>query len=173
MKSARLAAGAVAGLLVLDLLLNLPGISAGSVAASLLVPSIDLLVVGAILFMAAQSPAGARRTLRMVAVAVLLVLACYEVASRFGVASPAALFGTGTAARVASCAVSLVILAAGFVAAWLAAGLVLRGIETPVLRNGFIALVALVAIVHVVSGGRVLAQSVVPRMVRDIAALIA
>lgn len=170
MKTALVSVGAVAGLLALDLLLNLPGVRAGTVAGSLLLPSIDLLVIGAILLGGAQSGAGGRRALRLVAVLALLVIAGYEAVSRFGIAAAIGLFGTGAAARVASGAVSLLALAAAGLASWLAAGLVLLGLRTLLARSVFVAAVSAAAILQVLTGGKVLAPSLVPRMARDIAA---
>jgi hypothetical protein len=55
MQAAKSLPGLVAGLLFFDLLINLPGFSTASPVASLLAPSIDLLVVSAALVGIAQA----------------------------------------------------------------------------------------------------------------------
>jgi hypothetical protein len=154
------------GLLSADLLLNLPRLSApadsagylGSWAASLLVPSIDLLMVAAILLIGAQSGDAGRRASRILAAAVIALFDLYAALSRLGTA-PALLAAALPAAAVAG------------LAGWLAAGLVVRGFQSGLTRNAFIALVAVTAILHVALAGRILAPSVVPRMARGLASL--
>ncbi len=72
MRPARGLASLVTGLLLLDLLVNVPAFSAAAPAGSLLVPSIDLLVLVAACMGIAQAGAPARRSLR-IGLAVLAV----------------------------------------------------------------------------------------------------
>ena len=146
------------GLLASDLLLNLPRFSATGWAGSLLAPSIDLLVVSAVLLIGAQSGDAGRRASRILAAALIVALDLYAGLSRFGV-EPWHLL----AALPAAAAVGM--------AGWLAAGLVVRGFQSGVTRSAFLALVALAAILQVALGNRVLAPSVVTSMARDIASL--
>ncbi len=170
--------GLLGGLLLLDVLLDLPGFTANAVVGSLLAPSIDLLVVCAILVTGAQAGESGRRPLRIVALAVLLLLGLYSAGKRFGLEAALLLFGTtprgtveGWVAEAASCLVSLLFLAAAAALGWIATGLVVRGLETRLARSLFIALVAITAILQVVTGNRVLSPSAVPRIARDIAAM--
>ena len=151
-------AGLVIGLLVLDLLLDLPGFIAAPSAFSLLAPSLDLLVVSAILAVGARPGEGGRGVLRVVAAAALLLFAVYDAGTRFGVAELLR-------------PLSLLAIAAAAAVAWLSARLVLGGFQTGLARSVFIIVVAAAALLQVVTGNRVLAPSVVPRMARDIAAL--
>ena len=154
------------GLLLADLLLNLPRFSVsadsagslGSWAGSLLVPSIDLLMVSAILLIGVQSGAGGRRASRILAAAVILIFAVYAALPRMSTA-PALL----AAALAAAVAVGIV--------GWLAATLIVRGFQNGLTRSVFVALVALAAILHVALAGRIFAPSMVPVMARDLVSL--
>ncbi len=157
MKPALRLAGLFAGLLLFNLLLNLPGFTREAPVASLLAPSIDLLVVSALLAFAAQSRPTGRRALRALAVALLLLFTVYEAATRFG---------TDAVFRP----LPLLAVPAGAAAGWLAAGLVLRGFDAALVRSAYVAAVAVTAVVQVMTANKVLTQSIVPRMARDAAA---
>jgi hypothetical protein len=152
------------GLLSADLLLNLPRFSAssssagyrGSWAGSLLAPSIDLLVISAVLLVGAQSGEAGRRASRILAAVIIVVFDLFAGLSRFG--TPTWLL---FAALPAAAALAL--------AGWLATGLFVRGFESALTRNAFLALVAVAAILQVALANRVLTPSVVPSMARDIA----
>jgi hypothetical protein len=113
MRQARGLTGLLAGLLLFDFLVNLPGFSLSSPVGSLLVPSIDLLVIVAACMGIARAGERAKFLLR-VAVAVFAVglLVC-SAGLRFGFGVEAHLFRAGSVGGVAAgWAVSLVLPAA-------------------------------------------------------------
>jgi hypothetical protein len=162
MQTARSIPGLAAGLFLFDLLINLPGLSAASPVASLLIPSIDLLVVAAALLGVSQAGEQARVPLRVVVSVLLMALLAWEAATRFGADEGLPTLGylLGGAAALAAGALSYV-----------SAGPVLRGFSFPMVRSLFVVVVALLAVLQVVSGQHVLAPSVVPRLFRAVASL--
>jgi hypothetical protein len=143
-------------------LVNLPGFSAVSPVASLLLPSIDLLVVAAALLGVSQSGEQARVPLRIAVSVLLVALLAWQAAARFGVDSgfPTLGYFLGGAA----------VLAAGALA-YLSSGPVLRGFSFPIVRSLFIVVVALLAVLQVISGRHVLAPSAIPRLFREVVSL--
>jgi hypothetical protein len=164
----------LAGLLLFDLLLNLPGLDPSSPAASLLAPSIDLLIVAAVCLGAVRSAEASRRVPRIVAAAAVVLLMACALGERFGYDVFAKLFGTGAGAggsAVASLLVSIAGAAAVFVAAYLISSLVVAGFGTTIVQNVFLLLVAASVIVQVLVGARVFVPSVVPRVIQTVGAL--
>ena len=159
--------GLLAGLLLFDVLVNLPGLSPAHPVGSLLVPSIDLLVIAALLWGAAQAGEGTRVVLRIAVCALLVILLGLEIAVRFGADIPLRLLGTGTWVRAAvGCLVSLAVVAAAVVLAYLGSGLVVRGFSSVIVRSVFIAVVAASAVLQVVAGHRLFQPSEIPRLFR-------
>lgn len=166
-------ASLLAGLLLFDLLLNLPALSAASPAASLLAPSIDLLVMAAACLGIRQAAERSRRGLRIAVSLLAGLLLAYGIGARFGFDVVAHLFGDGNGIRIAaSCVASAIIAAAALLAAYLFSGLLMRGFAPPLIPNVFLLVIALCVILQVVSGLRVFAPSVVPRIIKAIASAI-
>jgi hypothetical protein len=163
MSALKSAARLVAGLFAFDLLVNLPGLSTAHPVASLLLPSIDLLVAAAALWGAAQAGDRGRRTLRIVICALLLLLLAAETALRFGIDIPLHMFGWPAAA---GCIVALLIVAAVAAVAWLSSGLVVRGFESAIVRNVFLVVVAALAVLQAVARYHLFASSALPRLFR-------
>ncbi len=159
----------MAGLAVLDVVLNLPELSPAAPVGSLLVPSLDLLVAGAALLLVPYAPTAARGWLRLGICLVLVTVLSFAAATRFG--SPAALLPAGAALGKAAsaravlgwAAAAVLLLGAGAVA-YFASGLVLKGFEQPVVRSVFTVVVAFCAIVQVITGRHVFAPGEIPRI---------
>jgi hypothetical protein len=162
----------LAGLLLLDLLLNLPGLSPASPVASLCAPSIDLLAVAAVCLGAVRSDGAPRRGPRAAAAALAACLMACAVGERFGWTVFVGLFGgTGGFAAAASALVSLACAAAAFLAAYLVSGLVVAGLGDLIARNVFLLVVAASVVVQALAGVRVFAPSVVPKVIRTVGGL--
>jgi hypothetical protein len=158
----------LAGLLLFDLLVNLPGFSPVHPIGTLLAPTIDLLVVAAVLWGAAQAGEGARIPLRVVVCVLLIVLLCLEAATRFGPDIPLRLLGAGSWVRAAAgCILSIAAVAAAAFLAYLGSGLVVRGFSSVMTRSVFLVVVALLAVLQVVTGHRVFGPSEIPRLFRE------
>jgi hypothetical protein len=170
---ARAIPGLLGALVALDLLINLPGLSPAALVASLLAPSIDLLIVAAALVGIAQAAPGARAGLRIALSVVLALLLAVEAGARFGFGAAVLLFGgTAPIVQVASAAVCLVaFLAAGW-AAFLLCGPVLRGFSNLLFRSVFLLVIALCAVVQVASGRHVFSPSALPGLVGRLASLL-
>jgi len=169
MRVPRAMPGFLAGFLVFDLLVNLPGFLPAFPVGSLILPSIDLLVVAAALLGVAQAGGSARVPLRIVTCGLLVILLAFETASRFGSDIALRLLGGGSAAWIAgSCAVSLALVAAAAGVAWLASGLLLQGFSSTIVRSTFLVVVALCAILQVATRYRIFAPSAIPRLFRDL-----
>jgi hypothetical protein len=156
----------VAGLFAFDILVNLPAFSTAHPVGSLIAPSIDLLVAAAALWGAAQAGERPRRTLRIVICALLLLLLAAQAALRFGIDVPARMFGRSPGLAVLGWVVSLVIVAAAGVAAYLSSGLVVRGFAPAIVRNVFLVVVAALAVLQAVTRTHLLAPSALPRLFR-------
>lgn len=162
-------AGLIAGLLLLDLLINLPGWSSAAPVASALAPSVDLLLVAAALMGAATASPGPRLGVRIVVCVLVVFLLGYTAGTRFGFDVSFRLFGGNSAVRLA--AGGLLCAAAGAAAAglaWLFSRLVIHGFSHVVTRSVFLAVAALLTVLQVVSGRHVFTPSEVPRIVRAI-----
>jgi hypothetical protein len=159
----------IAGLLLFDLLINLPGWFPSAPVASALAPSVDLLLVAAALMGAATASPGPRLGVRIVVCVLLVFLLGYAAGTRFGFDIPFRLFGGAEAVPLAAggllCAAA-VAAAAGL--AWLFSRLVIHGFSHLVTRSVFLAVVALLTVLQVVSGRNVFTPSEVPRIVRAI-----
>ena len=162
-------AGLIAGLLLFDLLINLPGWSPSAPVASALAPSVDLLLVAAALMGAATASPGPRLGVRIVVCVLLVFLLGYAAGTRFGFDIPFRLFGGAGAVPLAAggllCAAA-VAAAAGL--AWLFSRLVIRGFSHLVTRSVFLAVVALLTVFQVISGKHVFTPSEIPRIARTI-----
>ena len=169
MQAARSFPGLAAGFLIFDLLINLPGFSSVSPVVSLLVPSIDLLVVAAALAMVAQAGEQARVPLRIVVSVLLAALLGYEATARFGLDAISRTLGFGLPA--AGCVLAGVAVLAVAALSYLGAGPVLRSFSFPIVRSVFIVAVALLAVLQVVSRNRILEPSAIPRLFRDVGSL--
>jgi hypothetical protein len=159
MQRARSTAGLAAGVLLIDLLLNCPGFSTASPVASLLLPSIDLLVVTAALLGAAQAGKEAGRLLQGLVCLLVMSLVVYRTGTRFGFD---VVLRVGWPLTILGCA-------AGLALAWLSGILIVGGFASSITRNVFLLVVALLAVVHILSGNHVFTPSIIPRIVRDIA----
>jgi hypothetical protein len=171
MHTRRALPGLLAGLLLFDVLVNLPGLSPSSPLASLLAPAIDLLVIVAACMGIAQAGEGARRPLR-VAVSVLAVaLVACAAGLRFGFDIMPRLVagGNGSGAGgwgiAAGWVLSAAILGAAGVVSFLLSGLLIAGLQPPVVRSIMLLLIALAAVLQVVSGRRLFGASVIPRLI--------
>ncbi len=162
--------GLIAGLILFDLFLNLPGFDVASPFASLLVPSIDLLVVGAICAGIAQAGESSRRGLRIAAAVFVVFLLVYATGTRFGFGIAFHLFGSAGILVAASCLASLLAIALAGAAGFLLSGLLVRGFSAPLVRSVFVLVIALCAVLQVLLGRHVFAASIIPRVIRDIAA---
>jgi hypothetical protein len=159
--------GLLAGLLLFDVLVNLPGFSLARPIGSLLAPSIDLLVVAAALFGVAQAGERGRVPLRIIICGLLLVLLCLETLVRFGADIPPQLLGGGTwLLATAGCLLCLLVVAAVAFSAYLGSGVVVRGFSSVVVRSVFLAVVAASAVLQVVAGHRLFVPSGLPRLFR-------
>jgi hypothetical protein len=151
MNAALRALGLLAGIVAFDILLNIPGVSGVSPVLSLLAPSIDLLVVLAILMSASY----ATRRVRIgfaVAVALLVALfAGWEAFGRWGQRAGAALVVILAAAAL---------VAGG--ASFFLSRLVLRGFSDATLRSVFLLTAAGCAMMQALLGVRIFSPSVVP-----------
>jgi hypothetical protein len=165
MRSPRAIVGLLAGLFLLDLLVNLPGFRPAAPVASLLLPSIDLLILAAACMGAAQAGERARLPLRIVVSVLAVILVACSAGLRFGFDAGAHLFGGAVIAAVAGWAASLLLLAAAGAAAFLLTGLLVGGLEAPVARSIFLLVVSLAAVMQVVSGRRLFTGSVIPRLI--------
>ncbi len=149
MPGARFVPGLLAGIVLFDLVINLPAISPVSPVASLLAPSLDLLVVVALLLTVARGGPGVR-TGFAVGVAVLVGLAVgLQAYLRWGAGS----------------------LAAGPVAAgasFLASRLVYPGLADPVLRSLVLLTAALCAVIQALLGVRIFGPSAVAGTIRAV-----
>jgi len=153
MNGAFSAVGLLAGIAGFDILLNLPCFSGASPMASLLAPSLDLLVVLALLMTAALVT---QRAYRGFAVAVALLVAFHvgwQAYRRWG-APPAA-------GRITL--LGLTVVGVG-VASFFLSKLVLRGFSVATLRSLFLLAAACCAIIQALLGVRVFSSSIVPRM---------
>lgn len=162
--------GLAAGLILFDLLLNLPGLDTVAPAASLLVPSLDLLLVGALCIGIAQAGESSRRGLRIAASLLVLFLMAYGAARRFGFSAAFHLFGVTGLQVAASCVISLIAAAAAGAACFFLSGLLVRGFAPAIVRSVFVLVIALCAVLQVLAGPHLFAPSIVPRIISDIAA---
>jgi hypothetical protein len=166
MRVSRTLPGLLAGLLLFDLLVNLPRFSPVTPLVSLLAPTIDLLVVVAACMGIAQAGESPRRALR-VAVSVLVVaLAACGAGLRFGFdIAPRLLGGGSPAAMAAGWAVSAAVCAAAGVISFLVSGLLVNGLQSAVIRSVMLMVIAAGAVLQVVSGRRLFGPSVIPRLI--------
>jgi hypothetical protein len=169
MDGARSLPGFLAGIVLFDIIINLPGFSPASPFASLLSPSLDLLVVLAVFLTAARGGSGVR-TGFAVGVAVLVGLTVglrgylrwgAPEAGRFlaaGAVLP--LIGLGGAGLGAAGLSGL--------ASFFLSRPVYRGLADVILRSLFILAVACCTVVQALLGARIFAPSGVPGMLRVI-----
>jgi len=165
----RLALRLLAGALIFDVLIDLPGFSGAAPAASLLAPSLDLLVVMALLLLV-SSAAPRLRSGFAVAISILLaVLLGWKAVDRLGPAEVIRFFtGVSALGKAALVAGGAVVLAAAASAAFLGSRLVLRGFEDALLRNVFLAAAAVCAVTQALTGLRVFSPSEIPKIAREI-----
>ena len=143
----------LAAMAALDVIMNIPGISASSAVVSLLAPSIDLLIVLAILMSASYARQGVRNG---AAVGVGLLIAAFfgwQAWRRWG-APPEAW-------RIL--VISASTLCAG-VASFFLSRLVLSGFRSAILRNAFFLAAACGAVVQAMLGVRIFSASVIPSL---------
>jgi len=178
MRHATVTIGLLAGLLLLDLFLNAAAVDPRAAVVTLLRPSIDLLVIGALLLGAAQAGAGgpgrsgganiSHRIIRGIVCLYVVGIAVHILARRFGLSTVVTLIGAGGAALAAGWALLVLGAAAVAVLAWIASGLVTRGFSAVLARSIFLLVLALLAVIHVLTGNRVFSSSEIPRIVREI-----
>jgi hypothetical protein len=147
------ASGLLAGMTCFDLLLNSPHFSSISPLASLAVPSIDLLVVLAILLSAAHGNERVQTGFAAGVAALVAFFLGWQAFRRWG-ASDGVL-------RLALLAIAAVGTGA---ASFFLSMLVLRGFRDAVLRSLFLLAAAGCAVVQALLGVRIFASSVVPVM---------
>jgi len=148
--------GLLAGIVLIDLLINLPGISPGSPLASLLAPSLDLLVALALLMSAAYGGQRVRTGFAAGVSVLLAILIGWEGYRRWG---------TPGAGRILIVGIAAVVACAAF---FFLSKLVLRGFRDAVIRNLFLLAAAGCAVVQALLGVRIFAPSVVPGMLKTI-----
>jgi len=165
MRAPRLVLTLLAGLLLFDVLVNLPGFSPSSPFGSLLLPSIDLLVIAAACMGIAQAGERARLPLRIAVSALAVILVACGAGLRFGFDIAARLFGGGSfLLSSAGWAASLGLLAALGAAAFFLSGLLVGGLQPPISRSIVLLLISLAAVLQVLSGRRLFSSSVIPRL---------
>jgi hypothetical protein len=155
-----------AGLVLLDVLLNLPALVPSRALASLLSPSVDLLVAVALAMSVARAGEHARGPLRVGFALIVAALAASAAGLRFGWDAGARLLGSSPAARIAGWGVSLLIVLAGAGITFVLFGLLQQGMQRPIIRGVVVVVVGLAAVLQVVSGRRLFLPSVIPRLVR-------
>jgi hypothetical protein len=160
----------LAGALAFDLLLNLPRLAPGALAASLLQPSVDLLVMAGVCMTGARS--GGRVAARVAAGVAVIVLAACAFGERFGWDIFLRLFGVGGMAAALSVLACSAAAAAVFLAGYWAGGLTAAGFADLVVRNVFLLAAALAVVAQVLTRVSVFSPSVVPRAIRAIGALM-
>jgi hypothetical protein len=162
-------ASLAAGLLLFDLLINLPGWSPAAPVSSALAPSVDLLLVAAALMGAATASSGPRMFIRIAVCVLLVFLLGYVAGTRFGFDIAFRIFGSDSAAGVvAGCLLCAAAGAAAAALAWLFSRLVLHGFSHVVTRSVFLAVVALLTVFQVISGRHIFMPSEIPRFIRNI-----
>jgi hypothetical protein len=144
----------LAGLLLFDVLVNLPGFSPASPIGSLLLPSVDLLILAAACMGIAQAGERARMPLRVAVSVLAVILVACSLGLRFG-------FDAGTPLRWV---VALLLLAATGGAAFFLSGLLVVGLQSPISRSALLLVVSLAVVLQVVSGRRLFTGSVIPRL---------
>lgn len=165
----RLALRLLAGALILNVLIDLPAFSAAAPAASLLAPSLDLLVVMALLMMVSSAASKPRAVFSIVVSILLALLLGWKSVDRFGPAEVVRLFaGASALGKAALAAGGVLTLAAAAAAAFAGCRLVLRGFEDAVLRNVFLAAAAVCAVTQALTGLRVFSPSEIPKIAREI-----
>lgn len=163
MRGARTIPWLLLGILALDLLLNAPAVSAESPVASLLRPSLDLLLFCAALLAIGRAGERARLWLRIALLAPLILLIVFT-----------AMAWPGPVARFLAVRLPLAILSLAAAAAlcFFCFGFILRGFDHPVPRNVFLLAVAFLAILQITSGRQVFRQSAIPHLVGEITRLM-
>ncbi|HTZ53381.1 MAG TPA: hypothetical protein VMF68_17050 [Spirochaetia bacterium] len=165
-RPARTAAGLVAGLLLMDLLLNVSAFALSAPVRSLLAPSIDVLVMVAACMAVAQAAPAARRPLRIALAVLAAGLTAASAGLRFGWDAGGHLFGSGSAMTAAAgWALCVLMIAAAAFAAFLVCGLVVRGVQPRLVRSVVLLVIALAAVLQVVSGRKLFTASVIPRLI--------
>jgi len=166
MRTARALPGLLAGLLLFDLLVNLAGFSPSSPLVSLLAPGIDLLVIVAVCMGIAQAGGNPRLPLRIAVSVLAVALVACGAGLRFGFDIAPRLFGGGNAGSIAAgWAVSASVLAAAGCLSFLLSGLLIAGFQPPIVRSLMLLVIALAAVLQVVSGRRLFSGSVIPRLI--------
>lgn len=159
--------GLLAGILLFDLLINIPAFSPASPVLSLLAPSLDLLVALALLFAVSQAASGWRTGLVAAVSLLVALLLGLEALDRVGLGVAARMVREGPALRTAALAAGgLVALGAAGIAAFFLSRLVIPGFADPVLRSLFLAAAAVCAVLQALAGLHVFAPSVIPRIVK-------
>jgi len=162
----------LAGLFIFNLLLNLPRAEPAALFSTLLAPSIDLLVAAAICLAGVRTGDSSRRTVRIAAAVVTVLLMACAVGERFGWAVYMRLFGdSGALPAAASLVLCAATAAAAFAAAYAASGLVAAGFGTLIVQNVFLLLIAASVVAQVLVGVRVFSPSVVPKAIKAVSAL--
>jgi len=165
----RLALRLLAGALIFDVLIDLPAFSEAAPVSSLLGPSLDLLVVMALLLMVSSAAPRARTGLAIAVSIFLAILLGWKAVDRLGPSEVAQFFtGASPLGMAALSAGGIVVLAAAAAAAFVASRLVLRGFEDAALRNVFLAAAAVCAVTQALTGLPVFSASEIPRIVREI-----
>ncbi len=153
--------GLVAGLLGTDVAMNAATLDvshgAAGVVSSLLVPSIDTLVVVAILMAGSRGGAGPRRALRVAVAVAGVLLLVLRAGLRFSWSAPGGAAGWLIAvAAAAACGAALYALAVP----------VLRGLANTVVRSVTLLAIAVAAVIQVILARTLFTASVLPAALR-------
>ena len=156
MSQALRAPGFVAGVVLIDALMNLPGFSAAAPVTSLLLPSLDLLVALALLMSAAYGGTRLRTAFAVIVSVLLALLIAWQGYRRWGTPDAGRIIIVGVAG-VAAC-----------VAFFFLSKLVLHGFGDAILRNVFFLAAACCAVVQALLRVRIFAPSALPGALRAI-----
>ena len=159
----------LAGALIFDVLIDIPAFSVSAPVASLLAPSLDLLVVLALLLGVSTAAPRLRRGFAIAVSVFAAALLAWKAVDRFGPAHMiSSLMNAPVPARAALVAAGAAAVAAAGAVAYLSSSLVLRGFEERLLRNVFLAAAAACAVTQALTGARVFSQSEIPRIIREV-----
>lgn len=146
----------IAGMLIIDLVLNAAVFDPASPFASLLRPSLDLMLLLASLVLIAQAGARTRPWLRGGLVVPALLMIAAAAATGPG---PVAVFLT------ARLPLAVLALAAAGALCFLAFGFVIQGLTSVMLRNAFLLAVSFLAVLQITSRLAIFRQSAAARLI--------
>jgi len=173
MDGARLAPGFLAGVVLLDILVDLPGFSPAAPVASLLSPSLDLLIVLAVLMSAARGGPGLRAGFAAAVAAFMGLSIGLRAYLRWGAPEATRFLAAGAVFPIVLLGLAAVIAAAlAGIASFLLSRLLYRGLAHAVLRSLFLLVAACCAVIQALAGVRIFAPSSVPGILRAIGEIV-